>query len=580
MGSITYKKRMARFVVGLGRRDKRRRAVGLLAAAAVAGVLGAALPSRAAFAPAAEGTRLAVATDHAEATRAALEALRAGGNAFDGAVAASLALGVVSPAASGIGGGGFCVAWSAKEQRVFALDFRETAPAGLVSEELLERKMRGVLVGVPGEPAGLEWLHVHYGKRTLAEDAAPAVDLATRGFPVGRYLADAIGKLRPMVEQSPELRASLLPGGSPIAYRATLRNPDLGTTLRRFGTEGSKPFYLGDLALRIADAATAAGGHMTPKDLAAYRVRERVPLQASFGGRTVYTMPAPSAGGLMLLETLGLYGADASSPLARTGFGSSAHLHFVAEAARGATADRARIAGDPDLDPQVLAAYAAALDGAHLSARRASIAADRTHAAAEFRTREDGTSHLIVADAEGNVVSLTTTVNGPFGARVVVPDAGILLNDQLGDFAVPDDVKGFGVVGLGPNRPRPMARPVSSMAPTIVLEQGQPILALGGSGGRRIATGVTQAAVCRLVFGLDPATCVSSPRFYTAGKDLLVDPEVAEDVRAGLRSRGETVVPETMFGSAVQMVAWDRGPAGVRVFAASDPRKMGFAAAL
>jgi gamma-glutamyltranspeptidase/glutathione hydrolase len=579
MGSITYKKRIAELVVGLRRRDKRRRAVSVLGCAAVLSVLGAALPSRAAFPPAAEGTRVAVATDHAEATRAALDVLRAGGNAFDGAIAAALALGVVSPAASGIGGGGFCVAWSAKEQRVFALDFRETAPAGTLPEELLERKERGVLVGVPGEPAGLEWLHLHYGRRTLAEDAAPAVELATRGFPVGRYLADTIPRFRALVEQSPELRASLLPGGAPVAYRATLRNPDLGATLRRFGAEGSKPFYAGDLAVRIADAAIAAGGRMSAKDLAAYRVRERTPLTATFGARTVYTMPAPSAGGLMLLETLGLYGADGTAPLARTGFGSSAHLHFIAEAARGATADRARIAGDPDLDPQVLSAYAAALDPAHLAARRASISSDRTHAAAEFGTREDGTSHLVVTDAEGNVVSLTTTVNGPFGARVVVPDAGILLNDELGDFALPDDVRGFGVVGLGPNRPRPLARPVSSMAPTLVFEGGQPILALGGSGGRRIATSVTQAAVCRLVFGLDPATCVSSPRFYTAGKDLFVDPEVPEDVRAGLRARGETVVPEVMLGSAVQMVAWERGAGGTRVFAASDPRKMGFAAA-
>jgi gamma-glutamyltranspeptidase/glutathione hydrolase len=242
---------------------------------------------------------------------------------------------------------------------------------------------------------------------------------------------------------------------------------------------------------------------------------------------------------------------------------------------RGAFADRARHSGDPDLDPAVDKAYEAALAPAQIAARRARIEPDKTHTPTEFKTKEQGTTHLVVADADGNVVSLTTTVNGPFGASVVAGDTGILLNNELDDFTSPEDAKVFGLKDGGPNRPRPRARPVSSMTPTIVVENGAPILALGGSGGTRIATGTTQAALARLVFDLDPAACVSHPRMHTQGADLYVDREIPLDVRDGLKGRGETVKEEVFQGSAIQMIAWQKG----RIFAASDPRKGGFALA-
>lgn len=204
----------------------------------------------------------------------------------------------------------------------------------------------------------------------------------------------------------------------------------------------------------------------------------------------------------------------------------------------------------------------------------------KTLAPVDFKTKEQGTSHVIVVDAAGNVVSLTTTVNGPFGASIVAGDTGILLNNELDDFSSADDAATFGLKDGGPNRPRPRARPVSSMAPTIVLEGGVPILALGGSGGTRIATGVTQAALARLLFDLDPSACVSHPRVHTQGATLYVDPDVVPDVREGLRARGETVADEPFTGAAIQMIAWQRTPgAPVKVLAAADPRKGGFAAA-
>jgi gamma-glutamyltranspeptidase/glutathione hydrolase len=254
---------------------------------------------------------------------------------------------------------------------------------------------------------------------------------------------------------------------------------------------------------------------------------------------------------------------------------------MLAEAMRGAVADRVRFAGDPDADPSMAAAYARALEPSQIAARRARIDPNRTRPSPEFRTREQGTTHIIVADAAGNVVSLTTTVNGPFGAQVVAGDTGIIMNDELDDFSSPQDLAGFGVIGLGPNRPMPGVRPVSSMTPTLVFEGGLPIVAAGGSGGTRIATGVTQATLARLVFGLDPSACVSSPRIHVSGgsPELTVDSEIVEDVRAGLRTRGEALTDEKYPHAAMQLVAWDRTGPRVKLLAATDPRKGGMAAA-
>lgn len=548
-------------------------------ATAACALLLVAVPAPGAFAPPAEGTRSAVAADHAQAVRAGLDALQGGGNAVDGAVAAALALGVVSPSASGLGGGGFALVYLAKSRELVALDFRETAPAAVDATALVHDDPRGPAVGVPGEPAGLEHMVVHWGKRSLAADAAFALGLAAHGFPAGQHLSSVLAALPDRARQVSAGLPELLPGGNPLPFRSLVRRPDLARTLARFGTEGARPFYRGDLAREIAAAVRADGGAMTAEDLADYRVQERAPLVRTFGARTIATMPAPSGGGLMLLEAATMYGADATSPLHAMGFGSSAYLHTLAEMMRGALADRLLSAGDPDLDPGVGAAVDAKLAPARLAARRALIRPDRTQPMAVLDGREQGTSHLVVADAEGNVVSLTTTINMPLGSRIVPPGTGIVLNDELTDFTRPTEYSNYGGIGAGPNRARGKARPVSSMTPAIVLEGGQPVLALGGSGGRRIATGVVQAALARLVFGLDPGACASAPRIFTNGPELYVEPEVAEDVRAGLRARGEILADEPAHLSAIQVVAWDRSGPAPRIFAASDPRKAGFAAA-
>lgn len=550
----------------------------------------------AAYPQSAEGSHVAVVTDHVDATRAALDVLAGGGNAVDAAAAAAaaLVLGVVAPSGSGLGGGGFALVMTARDHKVTALDFRETAPAALDTPRLLAGRGapgRGATIGVPGEAAGLEWLVTHLGKHPLARDADAAVRAAEGGFFVSRPLADALARSGSRMAPGSELSLGLFPASQPAAYAARVTRPELGATLRRFGAEGSRAIYTGTIAERIVESTKAAGGSLTLEDLRDYRPRERQPLQRDVDGKTIVTMPAPSAGGLMLLETMSMHGASGASPLFAMGLGSSTYLHVLAETFRGAMADRVRLAGDPDLESGVAEAYDRALDPAQLAARRQRIDADKTKPTTEFRTREAGTSHIVVVDQEGNVVALTTTVNDAFGSGVVARGTGIVLNDELEDFAAPADVAGFGLVGLGPNRPRPKARPVSSMTPVMVLEKGEPILVAGGSGGARIGTSVSQAVLARLVFGLDPSACVSTPRVHPTGTQLLVETEVPFDVRWGLQARGEQIalVPSTgdpasraagaLGPAAVQMIAIERDAQGRHLLAGTDPRKGGMAAA-
>jgi gamma-glutamyltranspeptidase/glutathione hydrolase len=533
------------------------------------------------------GERFAVATDSPLASEAALAALERGGDAVDAAVAAAATLGVVAPAGSGLGGGGFALVWRAKEHAATAFDFRETAPKAFDGAAFEARakaspeektRARGVLVGVPGEPIGLATLHARWGKRPLAEDLAPAVRAAREGFPVGRYLAEVLRGDPFGIAAHPALGPLFFEGGAVRPRTALVKRPALARTLERFGAEGSAAFYAGPIAEHLVAAARAHGSAMTLEDLRARAVEERAPLVRTFGRRAVHTMPAPSAGGLMALEALTLFGADGTSSLARTGAGSSAQLHAVAEAMRGALSDRLRFLGDPSTDAGANARVEAALDAKRLRARADSWSPLRAHAAVDDAARERGTSHLVVVDAEGNVVSLTTTINGPFGARIETED-GVLLNDELDDFTTRAEAERFLGKEPSPNRPRPHARPVSSMMPTLVLEDGEPLFVVGGSGGRRIATACTQVLLRALVFGDDAAEAVAAPRVHIgADLELLLEREVPADVENALRARGNEVKRDPMK-AAVQAVRITR-EGGVRTLhAAADPRKYGLALA-
>lgn len=512
----------------------------------------------------------AAATENVLSTREAMLQMKRGGNAVDAAVAAALVAGVVSPTSSGIGGGGFGLVWLASEQKPVLLDFREVAPKRLNAARLEERPLpnaeRARLVGVPGEVKGLFELHQRHGKRSWAEVVDGAVRAAEKGFAVGPHLAKALAGGKELAQLDAGIAAVYFGGGRPAAAGRLVKNPKLAATLRRIAAEGPPAFYAGSVAADLVATAATAAGALSVDELDAYRAVERAPVHVKWEGYDVYTMPPPSAGGLMVAQILGLY---SSAELKKLGFESGAYQHLIAEGMRASIADRMRYIGDPAF---TTIDFAALTSKERMAARRRRIALDRTHAIPRFAISEHGTHHLVTADAQGNVVSLTTTVNRSFGAKISGAESGVVLNDQLDDFTELEDVRPLGLK-QSPNRPRPGARPASSMTPTIVTKDGQVVLALGGSGGPTITTNVTQLLLARLVFGKTPEQAVRDRRFYipTRKAYIFLEKGAPKPLVEDLESRGEIVATMPFLGSAVQMIAIENG----RKLAASDPRKHG-----
>ncbi len=545
-----------------------RRALALIAISAVALLLSFSPSVRAQKSPA----QLAVATENGQATRAALKVMQKGGNAIDAAVVATLVAGVASPNSSGIGGGGFALVWVAQSKAPYLIDFRETAPPGLDTAAFEARPLpdekRGKLVGIPGEVRGLYELHQRLGTRPWSELVMVAANLAQRGFIVEKHLANMLGYGKKSLPADPNLAAVFYPGGRPAGFGALVKNPKLGATLARIAGEGPVALYEGTIARDLVEAVNAFGGTFSELALKQYRPVERTPLHVRWEGYDVYTMPPPSAGGLMVAQALKLF---TKQELLQLGFNTGAYQHLLAEALRGSIADRMRYLGDPDhqkIDLERL------LSSRRMAARKAKFALERTHMLPRFGLEEEGTHHLVTADAAGNVVALTTTVNRLFGAKFTGKKSGIVLNDELNDFTSVKDVKPFGMT-QSPNRARAMARPLSSMTPTIVVKRNQPVLALGGSGGPTIATNVTQLLLSNLVFGNTPEQAVKAARFYvpTRRTSILLEPKVPSALHEDLKWRGEIVGTMPFMTSAVQMIAID----GQRKRAASDPRKHGSA---
>jgi len=530
-----------------------------------------------------------IATQHPLATAAAVSILSEGGSAADAAVAAAFTLGVVAPDCSGIGGGGFALISNEETHEITALDFRETAPSRL-DAEALERQLdqpdphhNGMLVGVPGEVRGLLELHRRYGRLPLAADMNPAIRAAEDGYDVGGALARNAYAYRRELDASPVLRTEFDPPKVGPVFAGFHAAPEsaLARTLRAIARDGADAFYRGPIGEDLVTSVAASAGWLSLDDLANYAVVERSPLRIDWEGHELWTMPPPSAGGLLLVETLK---SVSRSHLWSLGFASPAYVHELAEVFRNALDDRMRHVGDPAF---VSVDVVGLTDGARAARRRASIDPFATHALASTAVDEHGTSHIVVVDGTGNVVSLITTIGDAFGSRVTSEQTGVILNDELVDFSTPRQFHPFQTIftsgsrrSVSPNTPRPGARPVSSMMPTIVFRAGAPVLALGGAGGLRIATGVAQALLARLVFDRSPSDAVAAPRFHTPYQGATTELEFGTDqgVASGLRERGEHVEWLANF-SAVQMVAIDM-PGGVleRVEPAADPRFGGHAA--
>lgn len=545
----------------------------------------------------------AVAADHAIASRAGLEILRAGGNAVDAAVAASFTLSVVRPYSCGIGGGGFMVVHqpaNAKRAGVTTtIDYREVAPAA-VDPGFFERPERardefasthgGAAIATPGTVAGLLHALERFGTLPRVRVMEPAIRAAHEGFDADQHYVhsnqEVIDWIRADGARAPRFplvwERFLLEGRVRVGDR--IRVPEQGEVLARIADQGAGAFYEGEVARAMVDAAGARGGVLTLADLAGYRVVERDPLVAHFRGHTLLTMPPPSSGGIVLAQVLGMLehrSADLELAIA-AGAGSGAYAHLVIEACKHAFADRAAWLGDP---AAVRIPLRALLSPANLLARANAIDLARTHEPGWYGTRgplpdDAGTSHLCVVDESGGAVSCTETINLYFGSLVGVDRFGFCLNNEMDDFqARPGRANAFDLVHAEKNPPRAGMRPLSSMCPTIVARTGADgspggVRALaGGSGGPRIISGTLQALLNVLLFDASAAGALEGPRFHHQWKPNRVGLEpglMGSPLRGELEAFGHEVEAREAVG-AVQLIR----RAGGAWQAASDPRKGG-----
>jgi gamma-glutamyltranspeptidase / glutathione hydrolase len=536
----------------------------------------------------ATGSRGMVVSQDERATRIGLEVLEKGGNAVDAAVAVGFTLAVTLPRAGNIGGGGFMVVHLAGSNVNAAIDYRETAPAATMPDIFLGpdgnadpalSRDSGLAVGVPGTVAGLNLALRRFGsgKFTLAELVAPAVQLARDGIPVRDDLLDSLQRGQRRLARWPSTaRVFLKADGAPPATGDRLVQPELADTLEMIGREGPRAFYIGPIADKIVTSVREAGGVMTRGDLETYMPVIRDVVSGTYRGYDIVSMPPPSSGGVHLIEMLNIL---EGYPSALIGSGSPAALHLEIEAMKLAYADRAQHLGDPDavdvpLERLISKDHAAELRG-RIDRKRATPSRDINPG---ITLPEGGnTTHFSVVDDAGNAVANTYTLNFNFGLGLVADGTGMLLNNELDDFAAkPGAPNAFGLLGGAANAPAPYKRPLSSMTPTIVLRDGRPVLVTGAPGGSRIITTVLQVVLNTLDGHMAIGDAVSAPRLHHQWwpDEVVVEPYFPPDKVLALVALGHRVRLGSLFGSAHSIAAGPESLTG-----AADLRARGAAAA-
>ena len=510
---------------------------------------------------------------HELASRAGIEMLRAGGNAVDAAVATGFALAVVHPQAGNLGGGGFLLLRDATGETRF-IDFREKAPAAATENMYLDAhgnvlpdssKDSSVVgyksIGVPGSVAGLVYAEKKYGKLSLGKVIAPAIKLAREGFPLA-YEDTQDLKEDQYLAEFPESKRIFLHEGNYYQPGELLKQPELAHTLERIA-KNPDDFYHGAMARELAAAIHKGGGLVTAADLAAYEVKEREPIRGSYRGYDIISAPPPSSGGVALIEILNiLEGFD----LAKLGNRSADTIHLTSEAFRRAFYDRADFLGDPDfakvpvaqlIDKRYAAAWRNSIDLNHTSPskdlkRPVFSELERVAQSRPIAIREpENTTHYSVVDAEGNAVSVTTTLNDSFGSRVTAEGLGFLLNDEMDDFAAKQGVpNAYGLIQGPANAIGPGKRPLSAMTPTIVLKNGKLFLVLGSPGGPTIITTVANVLIGVVDFSIDIAEAVNAPRFHHQWlpDEILVEDRLSPDTMNVLGSKGHKLKVEHFWG--------------------------------
>ena len=462
-----------------------------------------------------------IASQNEMASRIGADAIAAGGTAVDAAVATAFALAVTHPTAGNIGGGGFIVYRPAGGDAV-TYDFREKAPAkatptmwlkdGQYSAELHHNSH--LAVGVPGTVAGLHLAWREQGKLPWKRLVEPAIALARDGFTVSEGLARSLKSAQRGMQKYPASVAAFTKNGTPYEAGDTLKQPDLARTLDRIAAQGPAGFYEGETAMLVEKEMLAHGGLITRDDLKNYSAVRRAPVKGTYRGYEVVSMPPPSSGGVGILEMLNvLEGYDLKS----MGFASAAEIHVMAESMKRAYADRAKFLGDPDfnksmpIDRLTSKAYSAELRGT-ISLTKASKSSPATF---EWPHESDETTHISVVDASRNALSMTYTLEQGYGVKIVVPGAGFLLNNEMGDFNdAPEMTNDRGSIGTKPNLAEGGKRMLSSMAPTILAKDGKLFMVTGSPGGRTIINTVLETIVDAVDFGMNAQEAVDAARFH------------------------------------------------------------------
>ncbi len=508
----------------------------------------------------------AIASAHALATDAGFETLRAGGNAFDAAVAVSAALSVVEPVSSGIGGGGFFLLHQAATNRDVFVDARETAPAAATAAAFLDKD--GELdrdraengpwsAGIPGLPAGLVHVARNYGRLPLKTSLRPAIRLARDGFPVYARLEEGYAERREVMQRYPGTRAVFLADGDAPTVGETFRQPDLARTLEALAREGFDGFYRGKVAERLIAGVKAEGGAWSAEDVAAYRVREREPIRFRYRNWNIVTAPPPSSGGVALAQILQmLEGWDLGA------LEGPQRTHLIVEAMRRAYRDRTFYLGDPDF---VKVPVARLTSPDYAAGLRASIHPQHATPSASFSGQpapleDTETTHFSIIDAEGNRAGVTQTVNLTYGSGLIPPGTGVLLNNEMDDFALrPGTPNTFGVMGFEANAPKPGKRMLSSMSPSFI-ESDDRIAVIGSPGGSTIITQVL-LAILGYDDGLGAQQVAALPRFHHQWwpDAIMLEPDTFDaGARQALEVMGHKVSVRPDTWGNLQTVLWDR----------------------
>ena len=500
------------------------------------------------------------------ATAVGLQVLRDGGAAIDAAVATAFALAVTYPQAGNLGGGGFIIVRSTEGSSV-AYDFRETAPAASSpSMFLVEGVYDGdrhhnshIAVGVPGTVSGLYLAWSDHGRLPWQRLVAPAIDLARNGFIMSHDLAASLSAVLPQMAPYEASLQQFSDGGEPYQAGDRFVQEELASTLERIATEGPAGFYSGRTAQLIAAEMLANGGLITQSDLLNYRPHRSTPIRTSYRGYEIISMPPISSGGTALVQMLNIlegYG------LAEFGFGSAQTVHVMTEAMRRAFADRARYLGDPRFNPTM--PISRLVSKPYAEELRATIqlgrASDSSPLSFEWPTEGTETTHLSVVDAERQAVSLTYTLEQLYGSKIVVPGAGFLLNNEMGDFnPAPDMTDIEGRIGTEPNLARPEKRMLSSMTPTVVEKDGDLFMVTGSPGGRTIINTVLQTIINVIDFGMNIQEAVDAPRFHHQWLPDRISYErhgLSPDTLTLLESKGHRLVALDRQGAA-QAIRYD-----------------------